>query len=113
MNVALARKLRGVAAHRRTITYAEVAEPLGLDMGWPPDRDALAGILGDISAHEHRNGRPLLTAVVVLAESGFPGGGFFDLARATGHMAAHEDRLACFVRELTAVHDYWASRRER
>ncbi len=112
MDRELRKKLCLVAARRRTITYGEVALPLGLDMGWPPDRDKIAEMLGEISAHEHAKGRPLVSAVVVLAESGWPGGGFFDLARSTGRMAPHEDRVAYFARELRTVHDYWAARRK-
>lgn len=51
-----------VAARRRTITSGEVAVPLGLEMGWPPDRDKIAELLGEISAYEHAKGRPLVSA---------------------------------------------------
>ena len=61
------------------------------------------------SAEEHRQGRPLLTAVVVISASGLPEAGFFDLAKSVGRMAADEDRMAYFVRELKAVHDFWAA----
>lgn len=46
----------------------------------------------------------------MLAESGWPEEGCFDLARSTARMAPHDDRVAYFARELSDVHDYWAAR---
>ncbi|MBA2319691.1 MAG: hypothetical protein H0V89_00940 [Deltaproteobacteria bacterium] len=111
MDKQLLRKLRTVAADGRTLTYYQVAERAGLDMSQRPDREALSSLLGEISSHEHRHGRPLLSAVVVHEQFQMPGGGFYDVALGTGRMAADEDQQAYWDRELRAVHDFWAARR--
>lgn len=107
MNARIYKKLCGVAARRGTVPYQEVGDLVQLDMANPAHRNELAALLGDVSAHEHGLGRPLLSAVVVLAESGWPGQGFFDLARECGRMRADQDNLAFFALELRAVHDHW------
>ncbi len=108
MNERLRKGLTGIARRQETITYGEVAEFLRLSMDWPPDRDKMSEVLGEISDYEHQNGRPLLSVVVVLAATGEPGGGFFDLAKATGQMPTDGDRALFFLRELRRVHDHWA-----
>lgn len=105
MNRVLYKRLRNVAARRATITYQEVGDLIGLDMANPAHRNEIAAILGEISSYEHQHGRPLLSAVVVLAETGWPGQGFFDLARACGRMRAGEDNVSFFARELKAVYE--------
>ena len=57
-------RLRDVARERNTIHYGDIAPDLGLDMEDPADRVRIGGILGDISKEEHREGRPMLSAVV-------------------------------------------------
>jgi len=41
-------------------------------------------MLDEINRYEHREGRPLLSAVVVVQEDNKPGEGFFKLARELG-----------------------------
>ena len=99
-------RLKEVARAGQTITYGEIAPMANLDMESPADRNEISRILGAISEREHEEGRPLLSAVVMLADIGYPGKGFFTLARELGLYDGADD-LAFFVRELRRVHEYW------
>lgn len=81
---------------------------LGLDMKSGADRGKIGEILGEISKAEHDEGRPLLSAVVILKEGGRPGKGFFALAKDLGH-AVGDDHDRFFIHHLRKVHDYWAT----
>jgi hypothetical protein len=109
---ALRRRLTEIARERGTETYAAVGWPLGLAMRNPRHRGDLGALLDAIDREEHRRGRPLLAAVVVLAQTGRPSRGFFrnarDLGRPTG-----EDDAAFWAREVRRVHDHWAGRADR
>ena len=100
-------RLQAVARDQRTVHYSEIAPLAGLDMERPEDRNRIAAILDEISRHEHANGRPLLSAVVVHKGDGTPGDGFFKMARSVGAMHPGEDRVAFFAHELSRVHDAW------
>ena len=108
MQHAIYEKLRSVANGRGTITYGEIAPMAGLDMSDPADRSQIAQILGEISTYEHEQERPMLSAVVVLHDSGLPGQGFFTLARELGVFDGH-DELAFFASELERVHHHWGA----
>lgn len=90
--------------------YSEIAPLAGLDMGQPEDRDAISGILGRISSHEHALGHPMLSAVVIAIRSNVPRRGFFELARQLGLLVGDDrsDETRFFFRELSRVHDHWA-----
>jgi hypothetical protein len=66
INQQIYKRLGEVAANRKLITYGEVAALANLNMGSSDDRNKLNQILVDISKHEHKQGRPLLSAVVIL-----------------------------------------------
>lgn len=88
------------------VNYAAIAPLAGLSMDDPSDRNRLAAILDEINAHEVEGGRPLLSAVVVLAGSDRPGKGFFECARRLGRYT-DGDGLAFWMRELKRVQAYW------
>lgn len=72
------------------------------------DRNKIGEILGEISIYEHDHGRPMLSAIVVLAGIGCPGEGFYNLAR---HLGLHHDHgefadMEFFVQEVKKVHSY-------
>jgi hypothetical protein len=99
-------ELQRVARAGRTTTYRDLAALAGLDLNRPADRDALAGTLRAISTAEHQQGRPLLSAVVVLGGRRLPGAGFFALARELRRHAGDDD--AAFHRqELAQVYAAW------
>jgi len=99
-------RLKEVARARRRITYGEIAPMAELDMSNPADRNEIAAILDAISSREYHEDRPLLSAVVVRSDTGYPGKGFFTLAQELGIYDGSDD-LAFFVQELARVHEYW------
>ena len=103
-------RLVDVARAGKTIGRDEVACLLGLDLAAPPDRQALVRILNDIAFLENAAGRPLLSAVVVLPEIGYPGKAFFLLARELGLNTFGDDR-SFYYYELKRVHEYWKESR--
>ena len=108
MHKATYEELKDVARRESYTTYSKIAPLAGLDMGSQADRNRIAEILGEISTHEHSLGRPLLSAVVVLAEEGRPGQGFFTLAREFGLYGGGDD-LRFWLDEIKRVHQYWAN----
>lgn len=58
---------------------------LGLDMQQIQDRNEIGLILGDISRFEHKNKRPLLSALVLRASDDYEGDGFYKLAEELGY----------------------------
>jgi len=103
-------RLKEVARHGDLITYGEIAPLAGLDMESQADRNKLGEILGDISTSEHEHGRPMLSSLVVLSGIGYPGEGYFKLAR---HLGLHQGKgefedLDFFVQEAKRVYGYWS-----
>jgi len=102
-------KLQEVARAQDTTTYATIAPLANLNMDNPADRNTIADILDDINRMEHQEGRPLLSAVVLLKEHNIPGDGFFTIARNLGAYTGTDD-LKFWLTELRRVHDYWSNR---
>ncbi len=109
MDKAIHKKLTEVARSQATISYSELAPLADLDMSRDSDRAEIGRILGEISMHEHEEGRPMLSAVVT-HKDGDPGKGFYTLARELGVMARRMSTLAFWSQELRRVHDYWSTR---
>ncbi|MCK4324459.1 MAG: hypothetical protein KAW89_08020 [Armatimonadetes bacterium] len=97
------KKVKEIARAQDTINYSKLASLIGLDMSEPPERTRIGEILGEISRYEHEEGRPMLSAVVVHAADGFPGKGFFNLARELGVYVGPDDVFFC--RELEKVYE--------
>jgi hypothetical protein len=76
--------LAAVAARGETITYDDLRDRLALEGDLVPALRAL-------SEAEDDAGRGLLTAVVVRADTGRPGAGWFRLAAERGRDVADED----------------------
>ena len=98
-------KLVDCARERRVVTYTEAA-------GWVGTTPRAVGrdILDPINRYEHSEGRPLLSALVVRAEVGFPGSGFFAEASRLGEFKASSDneylcRIAFLHSEVQRVFD--------
>ena len=106
MHQAIYEKLKSVARAVSCVTYGEIAPLAGLELENPADRNELARILGEISVHEHDQGRPMLSAVVVLAGRELPGHGFFKLAREL-NLFRSGDETEFHAAELRRVHDCW------
>ena len=107
MNQKLYEELVSVAKKGDSVTYSDVAPIADLDMDNPSDRDEIGRLLGEISTHEHSQGRPLLSAVVIHRDNNMPGQGFFKLARQL-HLYSGGDDLKFFLDELKRVHAQWA-----
>jgi len=99
-------KLKHVAAQEDVTYYSDIAPLASLDMSNPDDRNTIADILGEISTHEHAQGHPLLSAVVIHKDNNIPGNGFFTLAEQLG-LYHGGNNFMFFVKELQRVHDFW------
>jgi hypothetical protein len=99
-------RLVEIAQAGKTISYHGVAQWMDLNADDPCDRMMIGHVLDEISCGENAQGRPLISAVVVLPEIGYPGKGFFLLARELGLNTYCDDR-SFFAHELRRVHDYW------
>jgi len=100
-------KLKEVAKSKKITHYSEIAPIANLDMALPEDRNRIAKILDEISIHEHNEGRPLLSALVIHKADNIPGQGFFTMARSVG-VYTGDDNLLFFMEELRRVHDFWS-----
>jgi len=105
-------KLIRAAQDDGTMTYGDIAPILGLR---PSGHHMGVGIgkrLDEINRDEHRQGRPMLSAIVVGSESGIPGDGFFKLARCLGKLQedTREGELGFWEAEKAAVYAMWQRR---
>lgn len=101
--------LARVARGRDVIAYSDFAALVSAISFLASDQRFFL-LLREISAEEYRDGRGMLTAVVVHRSGDYkPGPGFFDLARGLGLSVADTDRL--WIEQLTKVHDHWSSQR--
>lgn len=106
----LFRELVEVARGRGTETYGELGRVIGLSMSNPRHREVIGGLLDEIDRREHAAGRPQLAAVVVRKREGFPGRGFFAVARELGLHGSDDDR-AYWRDTVRRVHAFWSEDR--
>ena len=104
---AIYEKIKRVAKKGEYVNYGDIAPLVGLDMEMPGDRIRIGAILDCINRVEHRAGRPLLSAVVILKDENKPGMGFFDLAKELRRQSSNEDDLLFWIEELIRVHAHW------
>jgi len=107
------KKLIDIARSQSLISYDDLNKELdlGLDFEMPPDRDLVGRWLDEISTHEVKAGRHMLSAVVGHKEGGRvvdPGKGFYGCARALGIYTGGDD-LAFWAMEVKWLHEYWSS----
>ena len=91
--------LLAAARERRTVTYDELRS------------DGLAVTLRALSVESDDHDRGLLTALVVRADTGLPGNGFFRLAAERGRDVT--DRRAAWEAELATVYAAHSNDNER
>jgi hypothetical protein len=93
-------------------TYTKLAAQLDPDhVIWPGSRFyGLGQVLGDVSRSEHAQGRPLLSCLVVQAQSGKPGPGFYQMARQLGVQIPQGSETQQWSREVVRVVTYWQDR---
>ena len=107
MNRAVYDRLKQVARQQTTISCSELAPLTDLDISMDHDRNEMSRILGEISAHEHEQKRPMPSAVVT-HKDGDPGKGFYTLARELGVTPAGMSKIAFWSQELRNVHHHWS-----
>ena len=105
-------KLLTAARYKGTVTYQEVAQIMGLPTSGNFMGTEVGHLLGQIPEDEHRNGRPILSAIAI-GVSGMPGSGFFELARSLGKLAGTrpEDERLFLEREKATVYSTLQSSR--
>ena len=85
-------------------TYGKLASRITVITVGPHDY-AMFHLLGDVSIDEDDNGRGMLSAYVITADTGMPGPGFFELAAKLGRDT--DDPLACWIEEVERVDAAW------
>jgi hypothetical protein len=109
-------RVRELAQSRTCDTYSNVGGLVNLDMHSPADRRVIGAILSEINRHEHNEGRPLMSAVVVRKGDCVPGNGFDRSAVELGRIPPFVGKLHWRTNEATRywevelkrVHDYWS-----
>ena len=94
-----------VAKRGETTTFKETAAHAPVCGAKWPRYAALYHNLYKVSAGEHKEGRPLLTAVLIRADGGVPAG-FCGMARGVGKLTG-ADCLAFWCEEIKRVHEFW------
>jgi hypothetical protein len=101
--VVRAAEVRGIikfhALYRKTVTYREVSESLGLFCGGAD----FFKLLGMVSREDHRKGQPLSSAIVVSKGTGVPSYGFFD----------HAQRIGAFDPNAQSKEEFWLDQMQR
>ena len=106
-------KLINVARSQKLISYDDLNKQLnlGLNFDMPPDRDLIGQWLDEISEHEVKAGRHMLSALVGHKEGrglGDPEKGFYEYARELGVYTGSDD-IGFWAKEVKWLHDYWSS----
>ena len=108
----LRKALIEAAKNAGLLYYRTAAQLLGLDMTQAADRGEIGRMLDAINRVEHDEGGPLLSAVVVRANSRIPGPGFFPMARRLGYKVGHDEEgeRTFWEQEVARVYSHWAER---
>ena len=104
--VAFVEYLRNKARKRELVTYREIASLLGIDTGNEYFGIHVGRVLDSLNRSEFGQSRPLISAIVVSADSGQPGSGYYGCARDLRRYRG--DDFEERAREVGRVHDYWS-----
>lgn len=104
--IAIRNELVRIAVSDATVTYSNLALKYKLDMRKEPHRYALNEFLDGLAEEEHQHGRPMLTVVVVLADTEISGEGFFKKAQLLGRYLPGCDRGEFWKQEREKVRTY-------
>lgn len=66
------------------IFYEDIGKKLNLNLNSENDRNILSSTLGEISAFEHENGRPLTSSIAIYKTANDHGNGFYNLCEDLG-----------------------------
>ena len=122
-------KLIEIARKRKTITYGDLMREFGIPRGNPKPGIGIGSVVGEISEYEHSKGRPLLSGIVVRADSktkkcpqGHPAGAFFGLDGVPLCLRRSQDAFSdpltikeqkFIKKEQERVWNYWKNPRRR
>ncbi|MDD2914147.1 MAG: hypothetical protein PHP70_02390 [Gallionella sp.] len=111
MNQILYDELVKLAKSDKLTFYSKVAPLVGLSMDDEEDRNEIARLLGEIAVYEHKQGRPMLTSLVIhKGNDNNPGEGFFSIATELGLYSGSRDqleRVTFWANQVKAVHNHW------
>jgi hypothetical protein len=108
--------LVGWARNSQVRTYSHVTDEVNA-LDWPQGAFTHRGsqigrLLGDVCVGEWLEDRPLLSAIVISAEKGLPGKGFFNLARELRELSGNtrDEELEYWQAEVRRCHVFWQDR---
>ena len=104
--VAFVEYLRNKARKRELVTYGEVAPLLGIDTGNEYFGMHVGRMLDALNRWEFGQSRPLISAIVVSADSGQPGSGYYGCARDLRRYRGND--FEEWAMEVGRVHDHWS-----
>ena len=96
------------ARYRGTVTYQEIAKIMGLPLSGNYMGREIGEIIGEISEDEVKQGRPMLSAIVV-GVNGKPGAGFFIWAKELYGVSDDDefDEETFWKEECSKVYETW------
>jgi len=97
------------------IAYGIIGEKLNLDLSSISDRNSLSKTLGEISAFEHENGRPLISSMAIYKDNStndYHGIGFYNVCEELGIGKAKnlQERFYAFT-QMEMCKDFWQDKR--
>lgn len=101
-----------IARSEKVSSYQPIGKLFGLDMRNPSHRRRIGELLADVSRFEVAHGRPMLSSVVVQADTSMPGQGFYTLGLELDLVRLNEDEMAFSVRQLNEVFAHWRRSKE-
>lgn len=112
MNQLVYDALKRAAKTGTLLNYTDVGNLVGLDMDNADHRAKMSNLLDEISFHEHHQGRPLLSVVVIRKDLNKPGHGFYELASRLGLYHGHSDidQVVFFSHEFQRTAACWRDR---
>ncbi len=102
---AVLERLKLIASNRRRTDYSTVFAIMNLSPGNYAAKEA-GHLLGEICDQMHKEGKSMLSALVVRQDTGKPGPGFFEMATKLGRLpanASEQERDEFWKREVNAV----------
>lgn len=102
---AVLERLKVIGSNRRQTDYSTVFAIMKLKPGNQAAREA-GHLLGEICDQMHKEGKPMLSALVVRQDTGKPGDGFFEMATKLGRLpanASEQEKDEFWKREVNAV----------
>ena len=97
--------LESVARKGKTTYYTEVASSFSHILRKSADDPVFHAMLGQISADEHAEGRPLLSCICLHHDRWSVGNGFFEMAEAEGFDVS--DKMKFWIDEMNKTLAYW------